>query len=149
MAFANPSLALSMRHLLATPLLALQMQQLLLLLPLFTCISAGSWYVSPKIVTRALASPVQPGICTTRLQRGSSMRLRAWMARGLRQKMGMPPPSDAKSTSVPKGYPARLHSGTADRHKRQQQRHKHTVSVIVCCLMRRQGLKWSLRCAAY
>lgn len=60
------------------------------------------------MVTRALASPVQPGICTTRLQRGSSIRLRAWMARGLRQKMGMPPPSDAKSTRVPKGYPARL-----------------------------------------
>lgn len=38
----------------------------------------------------------------------TSMRLRAWMASGDRQKMGMPAPSDAKSTSVPKGYPARL-----------------------------------------
>ena len=34
---------------------------------------------------------------------GSSMILRVWMARGDRQKMGNPAPSQAKSTSVPKG----------------------------------------------
>ena len=34
--------------------------------------------------------------------------LRACTASGDRQKMGYPAPSDAKSTTVPNGYPARL-----------------------------------------
>ena len=47
-----------------------------------SCISCGSLCTSPKMVTRALASPVHPGICTTTEHRGSSRRLRVWMARG-------------------------------------------------------------------
>ena len=42
----------------------------------------GSLCTSPKMVTRALASPVHPGICTTTLHLGSSSRLRVWMASG-------------------------------------------------------------------
>lgn len=39
------------------------------------CSDGGSSWTSPKMVTRALERPSQPGICTTRLHRASSRRL--------------------------------------------------------------------------
>ena len=68
-----------------------------------SCSSSGRGPTSPKIVTRALARPLHPGISTTRQALGSSRRLRVCMASGLRLKMGKPAPSEAKSTRVAKG----------------------------------------------
>ena len=54
------------------------------------CSSFGSLYTSPNIVTLAFASPPHPGICITRLHRGSSMMFRVWMASGESAKIGQP-----------------------------------------------------------
>ena len=67
--------------------------------------SSGSLCTSPKMVTLALAKPPQPFIFTVKLARLLYARFRVCMASGVRQKMGKPSASVAKSTVDAKGYP--------------------------------------------
>jgi hypothetical protein len=60
---------------------------------------------SPKIVTRAFARPPQPFIFTVRLARVLYAKFLVCIASGVRQKIGWPSASVAKSTVDANGYP--------------------------------------------
>ena len=65
--------------------------------------SGGRRWTSPKMVTRAFANPPHPFIFTVSDARELYARFLVCIARGVRQKMGCPSASVAKSTVLAKG----------------------------------------------